>query len=135
MNANNLQEMTVKALREYIKENNFEVVGAWKMKKEDLIDEIIYNRETRQMQLATNRMRQEEAIVEINDESRKTRRNKNTFVVILEDDTKLMFDSNKDFAEYFNTKHNTNFRNDIAWYISRDRNKKAKQIFEIKEII
>lgn len=167
MNANNLQEMTVKALREYIKQEGFEVVGAWKMKKEDLIDNIIFHRETRQMQLAMNRMRQEEAqaiaqqmeyleleeqfqieveneivaqqkeetIIEINDESRKTRKNKNTFVVILEDDTKLMFDSNKDFAEYFNTKHDTNFRSDIAWYIARNRNKKAKQIFEIKEII
>lgn len=135
MNANNLQEMTVKALRAHIKQEGFEVVGAWKMKKEDLIDEIIYNRETRQFQSVVHRMIQEEAIVEINDESRKTRKNKNTFVVILEDDTKLMFDSNKDFAEYFNTKHNTNFRNDIAWYIARDKNKKAKQAFQIKEII
>lgn len=135
MNANNLEEMTVKALREYIKQEGFEVVGAWKMKKEDLIENIIFNREEKQLQLAINRMRQEETIVEINDESRKTRKNKNTFVVILEDDTKLMFDSNKEFAEYFNTKHDTNFRNDIAWYITRNRNKKAKQIFGIKEII
>jgi len=54
--------------------------------------------------------------------------------VILEDGTEHIFDSNKEFSIYFNKKYNTNFRQDIAWYIIKDRNKKAKQVFQIKKI-
>ena len=150
-----LQEMTVKALREYIKENNFEVPGAWKMKKEDLIENIIFNRETRQMQAAMNRMRQEEAQamsqqmeyleseelfqMEVEQEvvaqqKEEAKKNSKSISVVLEDNTELSFDSNKTFAEYFNAKHGTSFRNDIAWYLKKGRNKKAKQVFQIKEI-
>lgn len=123
MNRLELQELTVAELRDYIKTNGLNVVGAWKMKKEDLINAIAGPQE----ELT-------EVVVE-EEETSPRRGNRKSLHVILEDGTELDFESNKEFAEYFNKKHNTNFRNDIAWYIARDRNKKAKQVFEIKEIV
>ena len=66
--------------------------------------------------------------------ARKARKNKKQISVKQNDGTILIFASNRDFAKYFNEKYETNFRDDIAWYVIRDRNKKAKEVFEIDTI-
>lgn len=40
MKKSELREMTVKQLRELVRDNDLEIVGAWKMKKNDLVEEI-----------------------------------------------------------------------------------------------
>ena len=57
MTMTQLETMKVKELREYIKQEGFKIVGASKMKKADLIDEIIYHRETAQFKSVMHRMR------------------------------------------------------------------------------
>ena len=40
MKKSELRELTVKELRTIVKENELEIVGAWKMKKDELVEEI-----------------------------------------------------------------------------------------------
>lgn len=69
------------------------------------------------------------------DNSRKKKRgNFKKIYIVLEDNTEFIFNSNKEFSIYFNKIYGTNFRQDIAWYIIKDKNKKAKKIFKIKKI-
>lgn len=57
MSMTQLETMKVKELREYIKQEGIKIPGVSKMKKADLIDEIIYYRETKQFQSVIHRMR------------------------------------------------------------------------------
>lgn len=54
--------------------------------------------------------------------------------VVLEDGTEMDFDSRTACTQFFNAKHNTEYNNDMTWYIIRGKNKKVQKLFEIKEI-
>ena len=142
-----LENMNVKELREYIKEANLDIKDASKKRKNELVIEILVLCENRQVEeLAQEMARQmqywesEELFqMEVEQEiaaqqKEEAKKNSKSISVVLEDNTELSFDSNKAFAEYFNAKHGTSFRNDIAWYLKKGKNKKAKQTFQIKEI-
>lgn len=142
-----LENMNVKDLREYIKKANLDIKDASKKRKNELVIEILVLRENRQVEeLAQEMARQmqyweteelfqmeveQEIVAQQKEEAKK---NSKSISVVLEDNTELSFNSNKAFAEYFNAKHNTSFRNDIAWYLKKGKNKKARQTFQIKEI-
>lgn len=146
-----LELLTVKQLREIIQMEQYQVPGAWKAKKQELIEGILFGQDdeedyqmgiqlllaqdtsatTTTQDVANVSSETFEEEVEEQPKKKKTRKNMNSLYVTLNDETTLVFHSNKEFAEYFNKKHETNFRNDIAWYIVRGRNKKAKEVFEI----
>ena len=171
-----LEAMTVSELKTIIKENGIELTGAWKAKKEELIEAIIKENENEAIEMIEENFEQEmieDAIynaevqelvgaeetevveeaeaeeieeiqivshnndieeVKVGPEAHRARRNKKILHVVLEDNTIKDFESNKDFADFFNAKHETNFRSDIAWYLVRGRNKKAQKTFGIKTI-
>jgi len=149
-NKSTLEAMTVKELREVIKAEDIALPGAWKAKKEDLIKSILQVQSLLEdlIEVEENDEDEEEyqeavedsiaaildqpiTIVSSDIKNTQVRRNKNKLQVKLNDGSILVFDSNKEFATFFNKKHETEFRNDIAWYLVRGRNKKAKETFEI----
>lgn len=154
-NKSTLEAMTVKELREVIKTEDIALPGAWKAKKEELIKSILDVQLLLEdlIEVEENEEDEEEYQEAVRDElaagmdqpiiieteteeetetkKAKVRKNKNKLHVKLNDESVLVFNSNKEFAEFFNKKHETEFRNDIAWYLIRGRNKKAKQAFEI----
>lgn len=145
MLSHQLEPMNVKQIREYIKEANLDIKDASKKRKNVLVIEILVLQDklrreaqamAQQMQYLESeelfQMEVEQEIVALQKEEAK--KNSKSISVVLEDNTELSFDSNKAFAEYFNAKHNTSFRNDIAWYLKKGKNKKARQTFQIKEI-
>lgn len=155
-----LEAMKVAELREIIKTKEIQMPGAWKAKKEELIEAILSNQTENEITNATeaqieaeDRAYQAEVWAEIEnrtadkkieevqietskpEKTRKIRKNKKHIHVVQKDGAILDFDSNKKFADYFNSKYETKFRNDIAWYLIRDRNKKAKEVFQIETVV
>lgn len=139
--ATQLEGMKVAELKQIIKDKNYEIHGAWKMKQAQLVSAILELQHTEMTGEKSEIVEQIEQDAQLNREAQaqKTsstpgRRNSSMVRVTTEDGETKEFFSNKDFAEYYNEKHGTTFRNDILWYLLRGRNKKALATFQITNI-